>query len=89
MGFHPQQNFEKRVSVMKTIPKFLRGPFKNTLKLMLEEATTGEEVRVVRDWTLMLILPRMLLHRRPGGGIIVEASLVADSNCSHGDSGSS
>ena len=34
----PRVNFEKRASVMKSIPKCLRGPFKNVLKSALEEA---------------------------------------------------
>ena len=71
----PQRNFEKRASVMKSIPKFLRGPFKNSLKLALEEATAGDDVRAARGWKLLLMLPRM--YRRPGGGIIAKSSLVA------------
>ena len=41
-GVDPRVNFEKRASVMKSIHKFLRGPFKNTLKLALEGATAGD-----------------------------------------------
>ena len=70
----PQRNCEKRASVMKSIPKYLRGPFKNALKLALVKATAGDDVL---GWKLVLMLPRMLLHRRPGGGIIAKSSLVA------------
>ena len=34
-------------------------------------------MRAARGWKLVLMLPRMLLHRRPGGGIIAKSSLVA------------
>ena len=47
-GVDPRVNFEKRAAVMKSIPKFLRGPFRNALKLALEEATTGDDVRAAR-----------------------------------------
>ena len=63
----PQRNFEKQASVMKSIPKFLRGLFKNALKLALEDATAGDDV-CCQGWKLLLMLPRMLLHRRPGEG---------------------
>ena len=58
----PQRNFEKRAS----------SPSRSfcELKLALEEATAGDDVRAARGWKLLLMLPRMLLHRRPGGGII-------------------
>ena len=69
-----------RASVMKTVPHFLRGPFRNALKLAWEEAMWGnsrdDEVRQERGWKFLMLLPRMLLHRAPGGGLIVRAKLV-------------
>ena len=63
----PHVHFRQRASVMKTVPHFLRGPFRNALKLALEEATWGnsrdDEVRQERGWKLLMLLPRMLLHR--------------------------
>ena len=38
-GHH--QDFCVRVAVMKTVPKFLFGPFRNALKFAMEEATAG------------------------------------------------
>ena len=35
----PCDHFRLRASVMKSVPKFLRGPFKNALKVALEAAT--------------------------------------------------
>ena len=59
---------------MRSVPKFLKGPLRNALKLALEEATWGnnvqDEVRQERGWKLLQFLPRMLLQRSPGGGLI-------------------
>ena len=63
---------------MKTVPKFLFGPFRNALKFAMEEATAGvpdrESVRQVRGWKLLF--PRLLLHRPPGGARIPKRKLV-------------
>ena len=42
--------FRTRASVMKSVPKFLKEPFKNCVKLALEEALAQEEDRQVRKW---------------------------------------
>ena len=71
--------FEQRASLMKKVPKFLRGPFRNALKFALEEAIARDEVRQSRGWKLFMMLPRMLLHRPPGGGLISKSSWRPDS----------
>ena len=72
--------FALRGAVMKTVPKFLFGPFRNALKFAMEEATTGvpdrESVRQARGWKLLLLIPRLLLHRPPGGARIPKRKLV-------------
>ena len=68
--------FRIRASVMQSVPKFLKGPFKNCVKLALEEALAREEDRQVLGWKLLLLLPRMLLHRKPGGGQITKKQLL-------------
>ena len=77
----PHIVFRQRASVMRSVPKFLEGPFRNALKLALEEATWGnsvqDEVRQERGWKLLELLPRMLLHRAPGGGLIAKKTLEA------------
>ena len=77
----PAVVFRQRAAVMKSVPHFLRGPFRNALKLVLEEASWGncrnDEVRQERGWKLFMLLPRMLLHRPPGGGVIPHSKLVA------------
>ena len=77
----PRVLFRQRASVMRSVPRFLHGPFRNVLKLALEEATWGnhrqDEVRQERGWKLLELLPRMLLHRDPGGGLISKTMLRA------------
>ena len=77
----PRIVFRQRASVMRSVPKFLKGPFQNALKLALEEATwensVQDEVRQERGWKLLELLPRMLLHQAPGGGLIAKKTLEA------------
>ena len=61
--------FSLRPSVMRSVPRFLQGPFRNAMKMVLEEIMASvEDVRVTRGCKVFLMLPRMLLHRPPGGG---------------------
>ena len=63
---------------MRSVPRFLQGPFRNAMKMVLEEIMASiEDVRVTRGWKVFLMLPRMLLHRPPGGGVISREKLVA------------
>ena len=66
---------KKRPSVMRSVPHFLKGPFRNALQLALEEAVSEEFIGQERCWKLMLLLPRMLLHRPPRGGLIAKDKL--------------
>ena len=69
---------EQRAAVMKTVPTFLRGPFRNALTVALEEIlATPDTARRERGWKLLMLLPRMLLHRPPGGGLIAKDKLEA------------
>ena len=60
---------------MRSVPHFLKGPFRHALRLALEEAVSEEVIRQERGWKLMLLLPRMLLHRLPRGGLIAKDKL--------------
>ena len=74
----PRGLFAQHAAVMKSVPRFLRGPFRNALKLALHEATrSNDEVDQERGWKLFLMIPRMLLHRGPGGGGILRSKLIA------------
>ena len=65
---------------MHTVPRFLRGPFRRASHVGLEEMSEGhrvnDESRQERGWKLFLLLPRMLLHRPPRGGLISRAKLA-------------
>ena len=72
--------FRQRAAVMRTVLHFLRSSFRNAMKLALEEATWENyrmnTVRQERGWKLFMLLPRMLLHRPPSGGLISKEKLV-------------
>ena len=69
--------FSLRASVMRSVPRFLHGPFRNAMKMVLEEIVASvEDVRVSRGWKVLLMLPRLLLHRPPEGGVISREKLV-------------
>ena len=74
------QMFSHRAAVMKAVPKFLWGSFRIALKLDLEEvagSAANDRLRQERGWKLFLILPRMLLHRPPWGGLLGKEKLLA------------
>ena len=55
---------------MKSVPHFLRVPYRSAMRLAMEEATQSNPVRSERGWRLFLLLPRLLLFRPPRGGNI-------------------
>ena len=62
---------------MKSVPRHLVGPFRNTMRVALEEVSEAARnpVQLERGWKLFLLLPRMLLHRPPRGGLISKSKL--------------
>ena len=56
--------FENRARVMRSVPFVMRGAFRAALRVGLEEIAQGvevqSEIRAVRAWKLLLLLPRML-----------------------------
>ena len=73
--------FSHRAAVMKAVPKFLWGSFRIALKLALEEvaarSAANDRLRQERGWKLFLVLPRMLLHHPPRGGLLGKEKLLA------------
>ena len=69
--------FRQRAAVMKSVPRFLHGPFRNALKVAMEEASSSDPTRQERGWKVFLLLPRILMHRPPGGGHISRDKLIA------------
>ena len=69
--------FEQRAAVMKTVPRFLRGPLRNALKIAMEEVLSSNDVAGrLRGWKLFVMIPRMLLPRPLGGGVVAKEKLV-------------
>ena len=68
--------FAKRAAVKKAIPRFLRGSFRNAMRVAMDEALQTNEVRRTRGWKLFLLLPRMLLHWPGRGGNISKSKVV-------------
>ena len=68
-----------RPRVMKSVPKFLRGPYRMAMRCALEEILAGARGRNVEreenGWKLLMLLLRMLLHKPPRGGGIPEQKL--------------
>ena len=58
----------RRAVVMKTVPKFLRGPHRSAMRLAMEEALHENDHRRERGWKLFFLLPRLLLFRPARGG---------------------
>ena len=58
--------FTRRAAVMKSVLHFLRGPYRNAMRLAMEEANTCCP-RQVRTWVETVLVPRFLLHRPPRG----------------------
>ena len=63
---------------MKNVPRCLVGPFRNALRVALAEVSgrAGNPVQLERVWKLFLLLPRVLLHRSPRGGLISKSKLT-------------
>ena len=58
---------QKRCAFFQTPPHFIRGRVRQALTLALECITAAtNEANAVRAWKLWLLLPRMLLSRKPG-----------------------
>ena len=74
------EEFDQPASVLKTFPHFLKGPYRIAMRVALQEIEEGsrgvEPVREERGWKLFLLLPRMMLHRPPRGGLIPRSKLI-------------
>ena len=64
---------------LRVVPFVVRGAFRGAMRLAFEEILEGHEVnsntRMSRGWKLLMLLPRMLLHRPSRGGRISRKQL--------------
>ena len=65
-GVNLSEEFSK--PLMKNVPHCSRRPYRNAMRLAMNEANHSNAVRSKRGWRLFLLLPRLLLHRPPRGG---------------------
>ena len=79
--------FSCRASVMQTIPHFLRGAFRGAVRVALKAVLHGYEIhsdaRITQGWKLLMLLPRMLLHRPPRGGVLSRKKFEERFQCFH------
>ena len=81
---NPAEVFDQRTRVMQFVPWVIRGAFRAAIKVALQEILAGtkanSELRAARGWKLLLLLPRMILFRPPGGNVSrkrLESRIVA------------
>ena len=67
--------FSNRACVMKSVPKFLKGPYRVAMRVALVEATSVIAAERSKGRKLFVLLPRMLLSRRPRGGLVSREQL--------------
>ena len=67
-GVDLPHEFTRRAAIMKTVPQFLRGPFRNALRVAMDEAPEANQLRSERGWKLIMLLPRLMLFRPSRGG---------------------
>ena len=71
--------FGRRVSVMRTVPLFLRGAFSAALRLALQQIINGgaahDPVLTSRAWKLFMLVPRLLLFRHQRGRYVPNEQL--------------
>ena len=71
--------FEVRASLMRTVPKFMRGAFRGVSKTSLQAILHGCERKDIeaetRDWKLFLLTPRLFLARAPRWGVVPQRAV--------------
>ena len=55
---------------------FLKGRSEMLLRSLLRKRSAQEQARQNRGWKLLVLLPRMLLHHGPRGGLVPKSKLV-------------
>ena len=58
-----RHNFRRRAAVTKCVPHFLRGAFRNAMRVAMTEAIHDNVARSERGSKLFMLLPRMFDHK--------------------------
>ena len=71
--------FSQRPCLMKSVPGFMKGAYRSTMRVALTEIdqgrSDGDASRSSRGWKLFLLLPRILLHKLPRSGLVPKKQL--------------
>ena len=71
--------FKQRPCLMKSVPGFLKWAYRSAMRVALTEIDQGrseeDATRSSRGWKLFLLLPRLLLHKPPRGGLVPKKQL--------------
>ena len=64
------EEFTRRPCIMKSVPKFFKGPYRKAMRAAMDEANCGVPARQERGWKLFVLLPRLLLFKNARGGTL-------------------
>ena len=71
--------FKQRPCLMKSVPGFMKGAYRSAMRVAFAEIDQGrverDATRSSRGWKLFLLLPRLLLHKPPRGGLVPKRKL--------------
>ena len=68
--------FHRRACVMRSVPLVVRGAYRMAMRIALQEVVTGRDQNSeMRVGNCSHLLPRLLLHRPPRGGLVPERQL--------------
>ena len=62
------EEFSRRPCIMKSVPKFFKGPYRKAMRVAMDGANCGVPARQEGGWKLFVLLPRLLLFRHARGG---------------------
>ena len=71
--------FKQRPCLMKSVPGFMKWAYRSAMRVAFAEIDQGrverDATRSSRGWKLFLLLPRLLLHKPPRGGLVPKRKL--------------
>ena len=74
------EEFSCRPCIMKSFPKFFRGPYRKAMKVATKQ--TVEPTRQERCWKLFVPIPRLLFFKHARGGLVGKEKIANRYNMS-------